>query len=101
MAVYMIVELEVLDPETYARYVERVPALVQKHGGRYVVRGDAVTPLGGGWDPERIVVIEFESADQMERCFASEEYRQLAPLRESSTVSRSILVEGCLPAEAA
>jgi uncharacterized protein (DUF1330 family) len=86
VAVYMIVELEVLDPETYARYVERVPALVQKHGGRYVVRGDAVTPLGGGWDPERIVVME---------------YRQLAPLRESSTVSRSILVEGCLPAEAA
>jgi uncharacterized protein (DUF1330 family) len=99
MSVYMIIDLEVEDRETYEEYVERVPAIVRKHGGRYLARGGDVTPLGGGWDPERVVLIEFESAEQMERCFASAEYLELAPLRERSTVSRSIAVEGWSPTD--
>jgi uncharacterized protein (DUF1330 family) len=94
VSVYMIIDLEVKDWQTYGEYVERVPAVIAKHGGRYLVRGGDVTPLGGGWTPERVVLIEFDSARQMERCFASEEYSELAPLREKSTVSRSIAVQG-------
>ena len=101
MAVYMIIDLEVKDRGEYARYLESVPEVIQKHGGNYLVRGGAVTPLGGGWEPERIVVIAFETAAAMERCFASDEYLELAPLREQSTVSRSIVVEGWSPADRA
>ena len=49
MSVYMIVEIEVVDRETYAEYMEKVPATVEKYGGRYIVRGGVVTPLTGGW----------------------------------------------------
>jgi uncharacterized protein (DUF1330 family) len=94
MPVYMIIEIEIRNPELYSGYVEAVPQVVETYGGRYLVRGGQVTPLSGDWNPERVIVIEFESAEQLQRCFTSPEYLQIAPLREQSTVSRSIIVEG-------
>ncbi len=34
MAVYMILEMEVVDPDTYAGYVKQAPATVAQYGGR-------------------------------------------------------------------
>jgi len=95
MSVYMIVEMRINDPEPYAKYVDQVASIVERHGGRYLARGGQVVPLSGEWDPERIILIEFDSAEQAQRCFSSPEYLALAPLREQSTVSKAILVEGC------
>jgi len=94
MAVYMIADLEVIDSEMYGQYMERVRPIVLSHGGRYLVRGGRVLPLAGDWRPERLLVIEFDSLEGLQTCFASEEYREIAPLRERSTRSRSIIVEG-------
>jgi uncharacterized protein (DUF1330 family) len=94
MSVYMIIEIKVKDAEVYAEYVENVRAVVEEHGGRYLVRGGVVTPLSGDWNPERMIVIEFETAEQVRRCFNSAEYLELAPLREQSAVSRAIVVDG-------
>jgi uncharacterized protein (DUF1330 family) len=97
MPVYMIVETEVKNRELYAQYVDRVPAVVAEYGGRYLARGGKVTALSGDWDPERIILIEFESMERLQACFSSSEYLVLAPLRERSTRSRSIVVDGCTP----
>lgn len=97
MPVYMIIEITVEDAQTYAEYVERVPATVEKYGGRYVVRGGAVTPLTGDWSPERIIILEFPTAEQMRRRNSSPEYLELAPLRMSSTKTRAIALEGYSP----
>lgn len=45
MTVYMIIEVEVKDPDLYAEYVDQVPAVIARYGGRYLVRGGKVTPL--------------------------------------------------------
>jgi len=95
MAVYLIIEITVKNPELYSKYVERVPEVVEKHGGRYLVRGGRVTPVSQTWHPERIIVVEFPGVEDVRRCFASPEYRELAPLREQATVSKAIVVEGC------
>jgi len=90
----MIVDIKITDPQLYAQYVDQVAKIVVQHGGRYLVRGGKVTPLSGRWCPERVIVIAFDSIAQLRTCFASPEYRALAPLREQSTTSRSIVVEG-------
>jgi uncharacterized protein (DUF1330 family) len=94
MPVYMIIEIEVLDESTYAEYVRKVPATVAKYGGRYLVRGGPVTPLAGDWRPERIIVLEFPSAGQMQEWNSSPEYLELAPIRAGATRTRAIAVEG-------
>ena len=94
MAAYMILEIEVVDADTYADYVKQAPATVERYGGRYLVRGGDVTPLTGGWNPQRIVVIEFPSMERFHEWLASPEYSVIAPLREQSTKSKVIVVEG-------
>jgi uncharacterized protein (DUF1330 family) len=94
MAVYMILEIEVVDAETYGEYVGQAPATVEQYGGRYLVRGGAVTPLAGGWDPQRLVVIEFPTMERFQEWLTSPEYTAIAPLRERSTKGKVIVVEG-------
>ena len=60
MAIYMIAESTTKDPEAYAEYQARVPDIIAKYGGRYIVRGGEITPGVGGWTPERIIVLEFD-----------------------------------------
>ena len=96
MSVYMIIEIQVVEPEGYDRYVKSVRGIVEHYGGRYLVRGGEIVPVSGQWRPERIVLIEFDNLEQVQACFQSAEYGGLAPLRERSTVSRAIVVEGCM-----
>jgi uncharacterized protein (DUF1330 family) len=97
MPAYLILEIEIKNKKLYSKYIERVPEIIEKYGGRYLVRGGKVTPVSGNWNPERIVVIEFDTVEQVQKCFQSPEYREIAPLREQSTISKSIIVEGYSP----
>ena len=97
MSVYMIIEIKIMDYELYTRYVEKVPEIVKKHGGRYLVRCGEVIPMFGNWNPERIVLIEFDNEEQLRTCFNSTEYLKIAPFRENSTITKSVIVNGCLP----
>ena len=95
MAVYMIVEITVKDQDLYSKYVEQVADIVERHGGRYLVRGGKVAPVSGNWNPERVIVIEFNTMDDWKNCFTSPEYLEIAPFREKSTETKAIVVEGC------
>ncbi len=94
MAVYMILQIEVVDADTYAGYVKQAPATVAQYGGRYLVRGGEVTPLTGGWNPQRMVVIEFPSMKRFSEWLTSPEYSAILPLREQSTKGKGLVVEG-------
>jgi len=97
MSVYMIVEIEIKDETLYSEYITQVYDVVVKHGGKYLVRGGQITPMSGDWKPDRIIIIEFDSIQQIDKCFNSAEYQTIAPLRKSSTNSRSIIVESHKP----
>ena len=97
MPVYFIVEIKTKseNKEAYAEYIAKVRPIVEKYKGHYLVRGGKVAPVFGDWNPERMIIIEFPSAGDVEKWLASAEYRQVAPLREGSTVTRAIILEGC------
>ena len=94
MPVYLIIDITIIDQDAYGDFVERVPAVVEQYGGRYLARSGAVSTMVGDWQPERIVLIEFESIDQVQEFFASPEYLAIVPLREQSAATRVIIVEG-------
>jgi len=95
MAVYVIIEIKIKDRQVYSKYIARVRAIVEKYKGRYVVRGGKITPLFNSWHPERIIVIEFSSRYDVDRWLSSAEYKAIAILREESTETKAIVVEGC------
>ena len=93
MSVFAFVEITVKDPETYTRYMEAVPPVIEAHGGSYVVRSSRVMPISGGWSPDRMIVIKFATLEDLRRCFQSPDYQTLAELRERATLTRSLVVE--------
>ncbi len=54
MSVYLITDLDIHDSEVFAEYQERFPAIIDRHGGRYLVRGGEVRVMSGEWDLHRV-----------------------------------------------
>lgn len=94
MAAYVIVEIDVTDAEGYEEYKAPAAATVLASGGRYLVRGGKTEVLEGDWQPKRIVVLQFDSVEQAKAWYNSKEYDTLKGIRQRTTNSRMILVEG-------
>lgn len=97
MAAYIIAEVEVTDPETYATYRAQTPAVVERYGGRFIVRGGAAETLEGEGRPGRLVAIEFPDAAAARLFYDSPEYQAIISIRHQAASSRLILVEGHPP----
>ena len=97
MAAYLIVNLDVKDREAFERYRAEVPAVIAKHGGRYLVRGGDLHPVEGGFGLKRLVVLEFPSLEAARAFYASPEYAPLLRLRQESADVDIVLVEGWAP----
>jgi uncharacterized protein (DUF1330 family) len=94
MAGYIIAEVQVTDPERYEEYRRQVEGTIAAYGGRYKVRGGKAEPLEGDPTRGRLVVLEFDSYEQARAWYDSEEYRGPKALRQETSVSRLILVDG-------
>ena len=94
MPAYIIVEIDILDPVGYEEYKKLAGATVEKHGGKYIVRGGKTEVLEGEWKPKRIVVLQFESAERAKEWLNCEEYREPRKMRHRTARTNMILVEG-------
>ena len=94
MSAYVIAEVEVTDPGKFEEYRKLVPPTLEAFGGRYVVRGGAIDGREGGWQPKRIVVIEFDDMERAKAWHDSDLYAPVRALREASASTRMIVVEG-------
>jgi uncharacterized protein (DUF1330 family) len=94
MPAYLIFDIHVTDPDGYQPYRERAGAIIEAHGGRYLVRGGAHEIVEGDWDVDRIVVVEFPSMEQARAAYDSPEYQEVAPIRQGASRGRAVLVEG-------
>ena len=94
MAAYLLAEIQrITDPEMYRRYVDAARPIVVKHGGAYMVCSDKVETFSGESAPERVLLIRFPDRQSLAACFQSKEYTEIAPLRETSTDSRALVME--------
>jgi len=94
LAAYVVVEVNVTDPQLYAEYAKGVTATITAYGGKYLVRGGALETKEGGWAPKRVVVLEFPTMDQARKWYHSPEYKPLLDVRLKAADAKLILVEG-------
>ena len=93
-AFFLFDNAEVHDPDKLAEYAEKVAPLVARHGGRYRVVGGTARALEGPWEPTYPVLIEFDSVEQAEGWYYSEDYAPLKRLRQSAVTCNGVLIEG-------
>ena len=94
MSAYVVVEVEVQDPERYETYKQLAPPSIAQYGGRYVARGGEVTTLEGDWSPRRLVILEFPSVEQARAWWSSAEYAEAKALRQATARTQMIVVAG-------
>ena len=96
MSAYVLVEIEVTNPEGYAEYRPLASESVTKHGGRYIARGGKTEQFEGDWLP-RIVVLEFDSLEAARAWYYSDDYQAALAVRQDNSRARMIAVEGVAP----
>jgi len=93
MSAYLVVDLDIHDPEAIADYRSKALPLVANAGGRLIALDDA--PLGvEGWQASNMLIIEFPNMDAIRGLFASAEYAPLARQRQAAAGSRIIALQG-------
>ena len=94
MPAYMISLVDVTDMDQYQEYVKRAPAAHQKFGAKVLARGGRSLALEGGAPPGRVVILEFESLEQVEAFYNSPEYQEAKKHREGAAEFQMMAVEG-------
>ena len=94
MPAYVVIDVDVHDPETYERYKPLAPPVIAAYGGRYLARGGRTDVLEGDWSPTRAVILEFPSLERARAWWESPEYAAAKALWHASTRTRMVVVEG-------
>ena len=97
MPAYVINDMVVTDPVLFEEYKKLSPPTVAQYGGRFLARGGRTDTLEGDWSPKRLVIIEFPSVAQARAWVDSPEYAPAKRLRQITTISNLIVVEGVAP----
>jgi len=94
MTAYVIVDIDVHDPVLYEEYKKLAPPAIAHYGGKYLARGGLTETLEGDWSPSRLVILQFESIEQAKKWLNSEEYREARQMRNRTTHSNMVVIEG-------
>jgi len=94
MAAYLIAHIDVTDRQGFAAYGAAVPAIIERFGGRYLIRGGEIQVLEGDWAVPRLVTIEFPNAARARAFYDSPEYQEILPLRLAASRGTVVIAEG-------
>jgi uncharacterized protein (DUF1330 family) len=93
---FVITEQEITDQAKYnSDYAPKVTKTILDHQGRFVVRSDQITNLAGDPGPKRIVILGFDSMDQIQRWQNSADYKDLMPIRQQVMKLKQFAVQTC------
>ncbi|MFQ5980361.1 MAG: DUF1330 domain-containing protein [Candidatus Heimdallarchaeota archaeon] len=101
MVAYLIADVNITDPEGYQKYLALVGASLEQFGATPVVvvgahAGGKCETLEGDWHPNHLVVLKFDSLDQLKKWYASPEYTKANEIRQRVAKANFIALE---PAE--
>jgi uncharacterized protein (DUF1330 family) len=94
MSYYFIAYIRIKDDREYQKYVAKAGAVFKKYNGKYRVVDDQPRILEGSWDYTRTVLIRFESIDDFNEWYNSDEYQEILKHRMRGADCDTILVKG-------
>jgi uncharacterized protein (DUF1330 family) len=94
MPAYLVVDIDVTNPEVYERYKLLAPPAIAAYGGRYLARGGKSITLEGEWRPSRLVILEFPSLERLQEWYDSAEYSEARRVREGAALMQMVALEG-------
>ena len=95
MKAYMIVRCVIHDREEFiSGYGAEAAKLLEKYGGRYLIRAPGAIPLEGiDEDNNSVVISEWPSKERALEFWNSDEYQEIRKLREGIAECKVLVVE--------
>ena len=90
---YLIVRVDITDPEAYAAYAVAAGRAIARHGVKVLARGGRSEALEGA-GRARNVVLECESYEAARAFYHSPEYTAARAMREGAAIVEYVVVEG-------
>ncbi|WP_371157799.1 DUF1330 domain-containing protein [Jannaschia sp. 2305UL9-9] len=94
MPIYVIFDVDIRDMDQYQVFMDAVKPAIEDAGARYLVRGGPHRVHEGAWEPRRIVLLEFPSAEAWDAFYTGETYQGLRDVRNGCSSARLVSVEG-------
>lgn len=95
MPAYIVGRMNIQHRAWMEEYFSKVSLLVQKFGGRFLVRGGNPGALEGHEPlPDAVFVVEFPSRERATAFWHSAEFAPLIRLRQSGSTLESFIVDG-------
>ena len=91
---YVLLQVNVNDPEVFKKYPELSEKIISKAGGKYLFRGHEFEVIEGSWDFKRNVLLEFENISKAQEWYNSSDYQEALKIRSNSATSNLIIIEG-------
>ncbi len=93
MPAYVIVEVDIHNPEMYEEYKKLTPESIADFGGKFVIRGNPVQVLEGNWNHDRFVMLEFKDKATAENWYYSEKYTIAREIRSKASTANFLIIE--------
>ena len=93
MTAYVIVDIEVTDPDNYEVVKKMTPPIVAQYGGKYLSRGGYTEVIEGSWRPKRLVILAFESTEKAKAWLNSPEFAPVKEMRSKTAITNMVLIE--------
>ena len=91
MSTYALFEIEWHDQAKAAEYRQKFGPALDKYGGRTLCAGPPQV-IEGGWNPARVVILEFPNTTAFRSWYDSPEYAPVLKLRQEGATTKSVVV---------
>jgi uncharacterized protein (DUF1330 family) len=93
MTAFIVSRVRMKPGEALDSYRRLAADSIERHGGRYLVRGGEQQVLEGEWAPATIIV-EFPTIEAAQAWYASSDYGEALKYRDAALKRDLVLVEG-------
>lgn len=94
MTVYVLAEISIHDRARYETYVSGFMDVLTRYSGRLLAADERPLLIEGGWQHEKVILLEFDDGTAAQAWMQSPEYQAIAADRVASSAGMVLLVRG-------
>jgi uncharacterized protein (DUF1330 family) len=91
---YFNAQIRINDPLEYQKYLDKFEDIFSKYKGEYLAIDESPIVLEGDWNYTKSVLIKFNSKEDFEDWYYSDDYQKILKFRLNASNSDTILLEG-------
>ena len=94
MAAYLLAHVQINDIDGFREYTSRFGPTLTPYGGKVLAADDAAVVVEGTWPAGRVVVIEFDTAENAHEWYESDAYQQISSIRRDHSDASMAIIAG-------